>query len=90
MRNHEQANETETLLKAALSSYAHDAWGEWMRYLFSKSIRNSDGTVTIPAGLVKRWERQMDLFYHELPEEEQKSGMVEAEKMISLMHGFGF
>lgn len=90
MRNYEQTNEAERLLKDVLSAYAHDTWGGWMRYMFSKSTRNTDGTVTIPADLVSRWERQMNSFYHELPEEEQRSDIREAEKMISVMHGFGF
>jgi hypothetical protein len=45
------------MLREKLVEYAHEAWSRWMRYLFSKSIVNSDGSVTIPASFVKRWAR---------------------------------
>jgi hypothetical protein len=57
-----------------------------MRYLFSKSIVNSDGSVTIPASLVKRWARQMNTNYHMLPNSEQQSDILEADKMLSIIN----
>ncbi len=74
------------MLREKLAEYAHEAWLRWMRYLFSKSIVNSDGFVTIPASLVKRWARQMNTDYLMLLNSEQQSDILEADKMLSIMN----
>jgi hypothetical protein len=56
-----------------LAAQAHLSWAGWMCYLFEKSRRNSDGSVTIPASLVKRWTRQMETPYEGLSEAEKQS-----------------
>lgn len=56
-------NALDDILREALAHYAHDAWSGWMRYLFAKSRRNQDGTVTIPQCGVDRWVRQMNTAY---------------------------
>lgn len=76
-------------LREALADYAHEAWAGWMKYLFSKSIYNHDDTVTIPASLVARWERQASTAYADLPEEEKNSDREEADKMLELVKKCG-
>jgi hypothetical protein len=56
-----------------------------MRYLFSKSVRNGDGSVTIPASLVARWERQMKTPYLRLSETEKQSDRQEADFYLALL-----
>ena len=56
-----------------------------MRYLFSKSTSNDDGSVTIPLDLVKRWMRQMNADMMDLPENERASDYKEADEMLSLL-----
>lgn len=73
------------MLREKLAEYAHEAWSRWMRYLFSKSIVNSDGSVTIPASRVKRWARQMNTDYLMLLNSEQQSDILEADKILSIM-----
>ena len=70
-----------------LAEYAHEAWSGWMRYLFSVSTVNSDGSVTIPASMARRWTRQMNTPYQMLSSSEQHSDIVEAEKMLEIMSG---
>ena len=70
-----------------LAAYAHEAWAGWMKYLFEKSPKNGDGSVTIPAELVKRWTRQMGTPYAELPEGEKHSDRVEALKIMQIFLG---
>lgn len=70
-------------MQEKLAEYAHDAWSGWMKYLFEKSTRNSDGSVTIPKPYVERWMRQMNTSYSDLPESEKKSDRLEADKIIS-------
>jgi hypothetical protein len=75
------------MIREKLASYAHEAWSGWMKYVFEKSTKNDDGSVTIPASLVERWTRQMNTPYEMLPDSEQKSDVVEAEKMLEIVFG---
>ena len=72
-------------LREDLAEYAHEAWSGWMEYLFRKSTKNADGTVTIPAWAVERWERQQTASYQSLPEQEKESDREEADKMLLLL-----
>ena len=72
-------------IREQLSAYAHNAWAGWMKYMFSKSTQNNDGTVNIPASLVERWTRQMNTMYGDLPENEQQSDLAEADKMLDII-----
>ena len=56
-----------------------------MRYLFSKSISNQDGSVTIPEYLVSRWLWELDTRYKGLPEVIKESDRVEADKMLEII-----
>ena len=65
-----------------LADFEHDRWSRWQKYLFSKCIVNSDGTLTIPKEFVDRWTRQMNTNYKNLPEEEKNSDRREARRII--------
>lgn len=73
-----------------LATYAHSAWSGWMKYMFSKSDQNADGSVTIPKELVARWTRQMYTPYSELPEDEKNSDRDEADKIQSTILGSSY
>ena len=51
----------------------HERWADWQKYMHGKCMRNEDGSLTIPAGLVGRWERQIQTKYEDLSEQEKKS-----------------
>lgn len=72
-------------LRERLADYAHEAWSGWMYYLFDKSTRNADGSVTIPTSLVERWHRQMKVKYAVLPPSEQESDRKEADRMLAIV-----
>jgi len=72
-------------LREGLAEYAHDAWAGWMKYMFEKGTLNEDGTYTMPAWAVMRWQRQANTPYAELPEEEKESDRLEADRMIEIM-----
>ena len=65
-----------------LADFEYDRWSRWQKYLFSKCIVNSDGTLTMPKELVDRWTRQMNTNYKNLPEEEKNSDRREARRII--------
>ena len=74
-------------IRNRLAAYAHTAWSGWMRYLFEQSPGDTYGNVVIPASLVRRWKRQTATLYEDLPEEEQASDLVEADRILGIMHG---
>jgi hypothetical protein len=76
-------------VREALAEYAHVAWTGWMECLFSKGTHHADGTLTLPAWAVERWERQVQTPHTALPENEKQSDRAEADKMLALirLHG---
>ena len=72
------------MVREKLAEYAHKAWAGWMRYMFSKSAANDDGSVTIPKSLVDRWKRQMNTEYESLPGNEKASDRKEADEMLAI------
>lgn len=69
--------------RTILAAYAHGAWAGWMRYLFSKGTLNEDGTWTMPAWAVERWQRQMNTHYFDLSEQEKQSDLDEADTILA-------
>lgn len=73
-----------------LANYEHDRWSRWQKYLFSKCIKNDDGSLTIPNEYANRWNRQINTDYTDLPIEEQLSDKKEAIKIIEIVEGNDF
>lgn len=69
----------------ALADVQHEIWSHWMKYLFEVSIQNDDGTVTIPADKVENWKRQMITTYSDLSDQEKKSDIEQAEKVLAVL-----
>lgn len=72
-------------LREQLACLAHDQWSGWMQYLFDKATLNADGTATLPAWAVARWQRQMTTPYHLLSIPEQESDRTEADKVLAVL-----
>lgn len=68
-----------------LASLSHDQWSGWMRWLFDKSIRNPDGSWTIPPSWSARWWNQMHTPYDSLSEEEKESDRKEADRVLECL-----
>lgn len=75
-------------LRETLAVYAHTAWAGWMEYLFRFGTINEDGTFTMQADKVERWQRQMNTPYDQLTEQERNSDRMEADVMIGLIDRF--
>ena len=58
----------------------HEIWSSWMRYMFTCGTFNDDGTWTMPADKVERWQLQMDTAYSELTEREKESDREQVRK----------
>ena len=72
-------------MREALAALAHEMWSGWMHYLFSKSTRNPDGSITIPLSSAVRWFRQMHTPYSNLPESEKESDRDQADKILAIL-----
>ncbi|MDN8069666.1 hypothetical protein [Burkholderia vietnamiensis] len=68
-----------------LAAAEHERWAHWQRYMHSKAIQNSDGSLTIPAELVSRWERLMNTPYAELTENERQSDREQVQRYLPLL-----
>ena len=60
-----------------------------MTYLFGKSHRNEDGSITISAEYVTNLERLMVTPYQDMPESSKISDRREADKMLAIVSGRG-
>lgn len=69
--------QTEDELIEELAALEHERWAHWQRYLHSRCERRDDGSLVIPAALVRRWEAQIVTPYAELSDAEQDSDRVE-------------
>jgi hypothetical protein len=56
-----------------LAAVEHERWSHWQRYMHEQCREESDGSLTIPAEFVRRWERQMRTDYADLSETEKQS-----------------
>jgi len=64
-----------------LAAYAHASWSNWTQYMFFKCKYAADGSLIIPEELVRRWARQMNTVYKDLPENEKASDRTEADNI---------
>jgi hypothetical protein len=68
-----------------LAGVEHERWAHWQRYLHSRCARQSDGSLVIPAELVRRWESQMATPYAELSEAEKESDREQVRRYLPLL-----
>lgn len=71
--------------RESLARAAHEAWSGWMEYLFGCGQFNDDGTWTMDAWAVRRWQRQMKTPYDRLTETEKESDRKEADRYLNAM-----
>lgn len=73
------------LLIAMLANIEHERWSRWQKHIHSMGIKNEDGSLIIPAELVKRWEKQINTSYYDLSEKEQISDIKQVMKYFTLL-----
>lgn len=65
-----------------LAEIEHRRWAHWQRYVHSNSLRQPDGSLLVPAPLVKRWETQIATSYADLEEAEKESDREQVRKYL--------
>ncbi|MGN6757144.1 MAG: hypothetical protein ACTHMJ_12235 [Thermomicrobiales bacterium] len=68
-----------------LAAIEHERWAGWQAYLHGMATRNPDGSLTIPADLVARWDRQIVTTYAELSESEKESDREQVRRYWHLL-----
>lgn len=76
-------------LREELSDISHSIWSHWMKWMFSVGTFNADGTWTMPADKVERWQRQMNTPYAALPENEKEGDREQADKILKTIEFTG-
>jgi hypothetical protein len=74
--------EIEDMMIETLADLEHDRWSHWQEHLHSLCEKNPDGSLTIPAEKVERWERQINTKYKDLSEKEKDSDRDEARQTV--------
>lgn len=86
--DHLTAKQKELIEK--LAAIEHKRWAHWQRYLHSQCLENGDGSLTIPANLVKKWNKQIDTDYFSLTESEKDSDREQVMKYLPLLNSSTF
>lgn len=68
-----------------LAAAEHERWSHWQRYLHARCERDPDGSLRIPADLVRRWSTQMNTPYAQLPEEEKESDREQVYRYLPII-----
>lgn len=71
-----------------LADKQHASWACWMQYLFSSCDPNPDGSLTIPCGLVDRWQKQIDTSYSDLSERKKRADRDEVAHILSIIEAY--
>lgn len=75
-------------LTEELAAIEHDRWSSWQRFMHGKCFKHLDGSLTIPADLVEKWNRQMNTSYADLTEKEKESDREQVYRYLPLVESF--
>lgn len=68
-----------------LAAAEHDRWARWQAHLHGRCTRNPDGSLTIPAELAERWERQIATPYATLTEWEKDLDRAQVRAVLPIL-----
>lgn len=68
-----------------LAAKEHERWSDWQRYCHKCGHHNPDGSITLDAGTVARWERQINTPYEDLSEAEKESDREQVRRYWDLV-----
>jgi hypothetical protein len=81
----EQPEDAFSPLIEELAALEHERWAHWQKYMHGKGQRQPDGSLILPADLVRRWERQINTEYENLAAQEKESDREQVRKYIPLL-----
>ena len=68
-----------------LAAIEHARWAHWQRYVHDKGERQPDGSLLLPAELVRRWDSQIATEYADLSESEKMSDREQVRRYLPLI-----
>lgn len=68
-----------------LAALEHERWSHWQRYLHSRGVLQSDGSLLLSAEDVEGWQRQIKTPYEQLTEKERESDREQVRKYLPLI-----
>ena len=68
-----------------LAAIEHERWSHWQRHLHDKGTMQPNGTMLLPANLVKRWEHQSRTDYADLTEQEKESDREQVRRYLPII-----
>lgn len=81
-------SEAESILESLIEDLAaveHERWAHWQRYMHDKGERRPDGSLVLPAELVRRWEAQLAKDYGDLSEPEKMSDREQVRRYLPII-----
>jgi hypothetical protein len=83
-----ERREVEAVLHALVEKLAaieHERWAHWQRYMHGKGERRPDGSLVLPAELVRQWETQIATSYANLSEAEKTSDREQVRRYLPVI-----
>ena len=83
-----ERSQVDALLDALIDDLAaleHERWAHWQRYMHDNGHLEPDGSITLPAELVRRWQSQIETDYGELSEAEKESDREQVRRYLPLI-----
>ena len=68
-----------------LAAKEHERWSHWQKYMHAQGIKQADGSILMPAGLITRWEKQINTEYRLLTEREKESDRDQVRKYLPVI-----
>ena len=68
-----------------LADIEHERWSHWQSYLHFCCKPQPDGSLVLPADLVKKWTEQINTRYEDLSEAEKESDRAQVRKYLPLI-----
>lgn len=68
-----------------LSAVEHERWSHWQKYMHSMGQRQVDGSLTLPAEMVRQWDKQFYTAYADLSPAEQVSDQEQVQRYLPIV-----
>lgn len=68
-----------------LAAVEHQRWAHWQNYLHSEGTKLADGSLLLPPDLVARWEKQIQIPFENLSDDEKESDREQVQKYIPVV-----
>lgn len=69
----------------ALAAIEHERWSHWQRFMHDQAVMQPDGSMILPAQLVKKWEKQIQTVFADLSEKEKDSDREQVKKYLPVI-----